>query len=152
MADKRQQILDAVKTRMETISIANTYRTDVGANELIFLERATKFAEDELPAINISDEGSPVIDDLMKGALGRLNRRLRVKFEIKCSGTTSGAVVRQIKEDIQQAIGTDVQWSTLAVNTFFIEDFVAFDHEELKIAGASLTVDVWYTTNEWDSD
>lgn len=150
MADKRQQILDAIVTRMGLILTASGYRTNAGQN--VWLERATLVTESETPAILISDEGSPPDVEGMGGNTSRWYYQLQVKFDIKATGATAGTIARKVKEDIKQAIGTDVQWGGLANWTMIADDDQSYDHKELKVMEASLVFNIRYFTNQWASE
>jgi len=105
---------------MGLILTTSGYRTNAGQN--VWLERATVTTEAETPAIIISDGGSPPDVEGMGGNTSRWYYQLQVKFDIKATGATAGTIARKVKEDIKQAIGTDVQWGGLANGSEILAD------------------------------
>jgi len=135
---------------MGLILTTSGYRTNAGQN--VWLERATVTTEAETPAIIISDGGSPPDVEGMGGNTSRWYYQLQVKFDIKATGATAGTIARKVKEDIKQAIGTDVQWGGLANWTMIADDDQSYDHKELKVMESSLVFNIRYFTNQWASE
>lgn len=113
MADSvRQQIFDALITRLQTISVANNYETALGAN--VHERRTTPWQESELPGLDVR-EGD---EDIAIGGEFHVFT-LAIEIEIMVTGTASQADVRKATADVTQAVGkpplpaSDVKFSSL---------------------------------------
>jgi len=109
----RQQIVDAIVTRFKDISTAGGYQTDLGTR--VFLGRTTEPVESECPALNIWDT-----DEDNARRLNRIHEhRLKIQAFVYQAGSTvaGGAYVRKAVADIFKAIGVDVTWGGLALDT-----------------------------------
>ncbi len=129
MADKRQAIVDAVRTRLATILATNGYNTDIGRH--VFEWKVTAFADSDLPAVAFRDT-DPEIRELTGGMQ---DVSLPVEFIIgAASGATTMQVVRAAIEDVLSAINSDFTWGGLAWDTA-IDTIEAFAEHEGKLTG-----------------
>lgn len=129
MADKRQPIVDAIRTRLATILMTNGYNTDLGLH--VFEWKVTAFADSDLPAVAFRDT-DPKIRELTGGMQ---DVSLPVDFIIgAASGATTMQVIRAAIEDVLSAINSDFTWGGLAWDTA-IDAVEAFAEAEGKLTG-----------------
>lgn len=113
MGTLRQQIVDAIVTRFKTITVANGYQTGLGTR--VFLARPTEPTDEECPCLNIWD----VDEDNSRRLNSVHEHRLKMQVFVYQAGSTvaGGAYIRKAVADIFKAIGQDVTWSALALDT-----------------------------------
>lgn len=134
----RQQIVDAVETRLKTIKTANGYETDIGLNVNVW--HTTDFQETELPAIDIRD-----VSEVMEVRGGNHICTLTVEIEAKVSGSASGVTMRDILADIIKAVGTDSTFSNLVQETRPLQnDSFGFGKNDKLIASILMTFEMRY--------
>lgn len=134
----RQQIIDAVETRLKTIKTANGYETDIGLNVNVW--HTTDFQETELPAIDIRD-----VSEVMEVRGGNHICTLTVEIEAKVSGSASGVTMRDILADIIKAVGTDSTFSNLVQETRPLQnDSFGFGKNDKLIASILMTFEMRY--------
>jgi len=151
MADSlRQRLVEKVETRMATITVANGYRTNAGSNVDVW--RVASWDQDELPCINIRDLVDRV--DESRAGTQRLHRLLGFELEVmvKESGEAAAETTRHVVADIQEAIGTDEKWDSLAMLTTYESDELDSDQRERKMAGAMVRFTIHYHQGRWDPD
>ncbi len=129
MADKRQQIVDAIRWRLAGILVANGYNTDVGRH--VFEWKVTAFADSDLPGVAFRD-----IDPKVRELTGGMQDvSLPVDFIIgAASGASTMQIVRAAIEDVLSAINSDFTWGGLAWDTA-IDTIEAFAEHEGKLTG-----------------
>ncbi|HEX8117927.1 MAG TPA: hypothetical protein VF521_11705, partial [Pyrinomonadaceae bacterium] len=118
MAGKRQRIVDAVKARFATITVANGYQTDIGLKQTEWNPgpRGADEDSDELPGHDIRDEDETA-DIPVKNA-GTYTRFLEVVALGYVRETADGAATtRKALEDMIRAVGKDPTWGGLARRT-----------------------------------
>lgn len=151
MAIRRQQIMEAVQAALEGISVANGYRTDIGAGVKRWRPRLAEgayvpFGADELPAILAQDrrcETTPL-------SMQEQAHRLTVEIEARCAGgETSDDLLRKILEDVRQAVGVDPTWGGLAVDTDPQSDEFAIVQADQTLGGVLITIVIIYHTSAW---
>ncbi|MHB1050988.1 MAG: hypothetical protein ACYC09_12985 [Bacteroidota bacterium] len=155
MSLKRQQIVDAIITRLKAISTAGGYYNnfaDVGSIEKVFDNRVTEFNESELPAINVVDKDEDPNLEMMAGSRNPWYRSLQVDINLIVTGETSMAEVRKGISDIQKAIGTDETWGALAIDTRWDGTENQYNQEEDLFRKVSVQITVIYQTREWLED
>lgn len=129
MADKRQQIVDAIRTRLAGILVANGYNTDIGLH--VFEWKVTAFADSDLPAVTFRDT-DPKIRELT-GGMQEVS--LPIEFIVgAASGATTMQVIRAAIKDVLSAINSDFTWGGLAWDTS-IDTIEAFAEHEGKLTG-----------------
>ena len=105
----RKRIMDALETRLEAITIALGYKTDMGNN--VFRWRDTErdpIAKDELPALNFADEDDAPIQE--SHGPSDVIHAVPIKFNL-FADTEENA--RLCWADLEQALGADTGVSTL---------------------------------------
>ena len=143
MSSLRQQILDAIKTRFQAITIGNGYTFNLGNH--VFFDRDTDFDPSELPAINYHDRG---------GTKGRFtNRRVtntvKVEIEIIMALSATRANLYDAIVDVYNAINVDDRLGSLAIDTTPISDTPTFIEHERNKEGTSIEITVEYETDKW---
>lgn len=104
MASKRQRILEAFKTRLQTIAIADGFETDIGTKVLI----------NETPKFGPHDSAAVVVipgDDRIVGNFQGEYANLMLPVEIHIVGLAdidnAGVRIEQILSDVKRAIETE---------------------------------------------
>lgn len=143
----RQQIVDAVKTRFKTISVANGYQTNIGAK--VFVCRAVPPVESEaaVGVMNIWD-----MEEDSKPALSRVHEHA-ITFHVYVTKVGTGAAewLRNVVADIARAIGTDMYWSELAVRSEPGKNEYELDQENKINGTVRYQFKVIYRTPSWDA-
>ena len=144
---KRQSIMNAVKTRLQSITVANGYDFNLGSN--IYEWRTTALNDNELPGIvfrdtqNIKIEGGPV---------AYFRWGLNVEVEIITQGGTSITDIRKMLGDVYKAIKTDDTWGGLAITTEQPNsDEIQSEQQERKITGAAIRLQIIYDAPLWEA-
>lgn len=133
---KRQEIVDAIKSRLQSIRVANGYGTDLGAH--VFEWKVTAFADSELPGVCFRDTEQTVAE--LTG--GFRNVSLTIEFILgAASGATTAGMVRQGIGDVVRAIDSDPTWGGLAWDTAIQTDEMFMDHDG-KLTGLAKVVAV----------
>ncbi len=145
MANKRQQIVDAIQARMKTISKANSYSADIKTVDVWNL-RALE--DNSLPAIQIRDITDQLPADGIGG--GRRDHVLNVIIGVQFSGDTSDIQARELLGDVLTAIGEDETFSDLAYRTEpSVADLIP-DEANKRICFGQIVLDVYYRTGLWE--
>ena len=120
MANQRQQILDAVKARLEAITQGGTYDTTV---TLVALRRTTPLNAGELPAIIIMDTQTVEAE-----TFGEELHILDLVMELYADGKDADDTIRSIIRDINVAINVDQTFGGL-VDDVVLEREDSLDEE-----------------------
>ena len=153
MALKRQQIIDAVKTRMQLINGTGSYYLNVSSN--VYTQRDSQFEswnDREIPGINIVDTDEELDVELLKGDTNQWYRGLVIGISLVTNGALADTLVRKGIADIQRAIGTDLKWSTLAIDTKWINTTIEKDQMEQRIMSATVNIRIQYSTTQWSEE
>lgn len=143
---KRQQIVDAIETRMKTILTANGYATNAGQH--VYVWPTTARADSELPALLIFDTTAEINED--GGIIGKFQHTLEINIVAEASGSTSRTVVRSMIADIFKAIGTDEYFGGLVEVTSQPSHGINLEQGD-KLYGAGIVrFSVTYRTNQWE--
>jgi hypothetical protein len=150
MADsKRQQIISAIKTGLQGITIANGYETDLG--NYIYEWKLAAYQSTELPGADLRDTTETVTNTI------DLHQH-DMTVEVKILGNTSSiaADIRKRLADVIKAVKTDLTWGGLAEDTVVIgEDLIEAEINitgtgAVKVNAASARFTVSYTTAPFD--
>ena len=142
MSILRQDIVDAMKTRFLTIATSGGYHNTLSGKVHIYYGKTTLSGT----LVDITD-GDETYEQKASGAVW--DRRMTVTIAIKTDTSTSDTVARQLVADIHKSIGTDVTWGGKAIDTTPVSSSIEVEHEESRIAGATVTVEVLYRTGAW---
>jgi hypothetical protein len=143
MSSRRQQIINAIKTRFAAITAGDTYATSLGNS--LDEWRTTPFEEAELPGINLKDISEPVTyaSKNSGSVLRQLNVIADLVFkEADCSATLARAGLA----DVEKAIAVDPMWGGLAARTLMTESRLMTDENGLWLGGARVAFTVEYFT------
>lgn len=105
MTIKRQDIVDAIETRMKTILTTGGYQTNVGQRVSVW--PTTPMAETALSELAIYDHDAEVMET---GIIGQSRHELLVDIEVIIPGSDSRTDVRKALADINKAL-----WSGLSL-------------------------------------
>lgn len=140
----RQDIVDAVTTRLKTIQKSGGYNTDLGYN--VYEWRPGALEQSELPSVIVRDLGAEAMD----GAIGQFRWSCMIECTITAAdGTDTMQTMRWAIEDVYTAIGTDCTWGGLAQYSEQPSDSIEVDQEEHLIAGARVAFRIIYDTARW---
>lgn len=99
MADSiRQQMFDALITRLKTISVANNYKTVLGTN--VYESRTTPWQASELPGLDVREGEEGVVAEGEHHIF-----TLEIEIDLVVSGTASPRDNREGIADVTQAVG-----------------------------------------------
>lgn len=129
MADKRQQIVDAIRVRLAEILVANGYNTEIGLH--VFEWKVKAFSDAEIPGVAFRDT-DPKIRELTGGM-----QEISLPVELiigAASGASTMQVIRAAIEDVLAAINSDFTWGGLAWDTS-VDTIEAFAEHEGKLTG-----------------
>lgn len=145
MADStRQDIIDAIDTRLKTIKTTAGYKTNAGNNVFDWLDR--DLADSELDAIIYRDKSS-VMD--MSDFDSKISSVI-VEIEVKTkSTTTTAAQVRKMIEDVYKAIGTDETWGGLALQTMPKTDDINVQQSDKITGSGTIMIEIQYESTKW---
>jgi len=144
---KRQQIMDAVKTRLQGITVANGYDFNLGSH--VFEWRTTTLNDNEIPGIVFRDVQNVKIEG---GPVAYFRWGLNIEIDIITQGGTSIADIRKMLGDVYKAIGTDHSWGGLAILTEQPNnDEIQSEQQERKITGVSIRLQIIYDSPLWEA-
>lgn len=153
MANKRQQIVDAIKARFEAMATSGGYSLNYSGK--VFVWRRSSFSVEEVTAgaLNIIHSNvRPDPPEMLDGATNRWHRRMRVDVEIPAAGSLSIETVVDRETDVEAAVGTDLTWSGLAIDTVWLENDEEKEQDENSIAKGRVSFEVVYSTDQWSED
>jgi hypothetical protein len=140
---KRQQIIEALDTRLKTILTAGGYKSNIGQH--VFEWKTTPFAEEELPGITYRDITSN------RGAEGPVNKfRWAMNIELDIVAQATPGTMRDMINDVLKAIGTGPTWGGLAQGTRQPEVEIQVEQENKIITGAAMKFEIVYDAPLWD--
>ena len=144
-----QDIVDAFKTLLQTITVVNGYETNLGNN--VYEWRPTALEENELPGLVFRDK--PGKTDI---AIGKHQHNLDVEIEIKVSGSTVSATMRKCIADVIKCIGTQNTIGGTCLSGL-AEDIIYGDAPEIETDQANkyfgsilMKFTIIFLTNPWN--
>lgn len=140
----RQQIVDAIETRLKTILVTNGYQTNAG--QKVFPWRLTVLGDADLPALCIYDTDCNISD---VGTIGYFTHELQVDIEAIVTGSASRTDVRKMLEDIFKAIGVDRTWGNLAEHTEIQSHGINLEQAEKVIGAGQVRILITYRASLW---
>lgn len=149
----RQQLVDAVIARMQGITIAQGYQTDLGLDvrdwdvRIQATEDDAADLADDAPCLIVADlDSEPDPRDLDEGAT-----LATVTIQLRIIGTKQPASwYRSAIGDVQQAVKSDRTWGELAITTRPGRDGFIIPQEAFSIAGAAVEIQVDYITQTFN--
>lgn len=143
MSSKRQQIIDAIKTRFQGITVAAGYNFNLGSN--VYEWRTSALPAANMPALLIADISSTRNDS---GVIGKFRYTLNIEADIVAQDTPANT--RKMIADVLKAIGVGETWGGLAQTTEQPEsDEMQFEQNEKTIAGARIKFSIIYDALQW---
>lgn len=143
----RQQIVDAIIARLQTINTANGYATDIGERVEDWPRR---FEEAELAELT-SGAALGVCDLTAESDRAEREARLTlhqlpVQIRIFATTDTPARTLRAMLGDVIQCVGQDDTWGGLALDSRPVRDGFIIPSEAMEIAGAAVEIEVSYQT------
>jgi len=148
MADTiRQQIIDAVDTQLQTISVANGYRTELGATVQEW-DVTPLDPDSETERLEYRDEEEGRADL----TVGEHTMGLVLVVRVLTAGSTSAADIREMIADVAKAMYEDPTFGGLASDTNQ-ESPAVLDKDEAAdtASGAEIRFLIEYTVTRGDS-
>ena len=149
-----QQIQSAIDTRLRTILITNSYKTNAGSN--VFYWRTADFAQDE--AGNFAEmPGIKYYETVEKTETISMAIELNTTtLNIECLATGSvDSTVKQILDqmysDVLKCVGVDETWGGLALLTELKGHEVKLEREEILTGSILAIFEVQYRHKRWDA-
>jgi hypothetical protein len=141
----RQQIVDALVTRLEGILVNKGYETDLGLN--IFEWRTTDFQESELPGCVVRD---PDEETEVKGQYHYNKLNIEIEAKTKNSPVTALTTARESRKviaDITRAIGTDPTFGGLAIMTDPVDnESLDMEQKDRQFGSILMKLNILYRT------
>lgn len=156
MPSMRQQIIDALATRLKTILAgasvtlngdSYTYATDIGA--VVTVWRKEELRQDETWFLNLRDTKAPK-DPAGEGSeVGRTLHRLQVLIDMGVKDSMAPELIRAALLDVSVCLGANRTLGGLCRNIDIDDDSLGVDETGQLIAGASLSLTITYRTPLW---
>ena len=139
----RQQIMDAVGTRLRSILVTNGFVTNLGEN----------VHEWRIAPFPINGAAGIVFRDTVCNTIQAEGHRqsLQIEVDIVARPGQTAADLRTMIADVYSAIGRDIFWGGLAMDTVPESDEIRIEQGEQRIGGASIKFSIVYRTREWDA-
>lgn len=142
MKTLRQELVERVVARMQSIRTANGYQTDAGAH---VEQWPAGYGEEELraaPRLGVCDLPNDATKESMHAE--SQENRLRVQVRIFTSGAARLDYVRRMIGDVLSAVGADQRWGKLALHTEPGSDGFVVPQESMSVAGAAVEFVIVY--------
>jgi hypothetical protein len=142
--NKRQQICDAFKTRMQTILTASGYETNIGQK---VKEWRTSAFDGVTPSLSFADKSQET-----EQRVGNVHHH-RLLIEVTAvagDGENTDTLLRKILADITKAVGTDRKFSGLVFNTDPVKDEMSIEKQDKTIGAVKVTFALHYRTENFN--
>jgi hypothetical protein len=133
----RQQIVDAIYTRLVLIKAANGYATNAGAK--VDQLRTTPIAESELPIICLDDTTTRITEDG-----NYLSVSLTVEVTVAMSKNAAPSFVRAAMNDVVRAVGLDYRLGGLVEKIVPVSTEINAQQAEYKFVAGLVTFQATY--------
>jgi len=147
----RQQLIDAIEARLETITVGKVFALRSGdyvcQNTIkgVYPWRKTPFNPHELPAIEFWDASA----ETSPGEASRHAHELPIVLQVSTVGSQPASIARTLMEDIIACIGSDPRWGGLARWTNITAHGLMVEKAGDVVAGAQILFTVEYRTPLW---
>lgn len=151
MAATRQQIIDAIQTRMKQIAPGFVFTLPSAAYTCgstikdVYQWRKVPFSLAQVPAIEFRDTD----DKVHPGPSTQHEHRLHIGLDVYFTGSAAVAAGRAAMQDIIAAIGSDPRWGGLARWTDIDDSNLDMEQSGDIIAGVQVNFTVTYRTPLW---
>jgi hypothetical protein len=143
---KDDEILDAIKTRLEAITTTGGSYYNTFTNK-VFKNKPTPM---EATGINIRDDS-----DVLAGSLVSSADLEDIEFDVEIDVVAIGADLQnilKIKADILKSIGTDLAFSGKAYHTQYVGyTRNKFDQLGNKLGDLTIRIKIWYRKTAWSA-
>lgn len=129
---KRQQIIDALETRMKTILTTGGYQTNVGQRVSVW--PTVPMAEASASELSIFDHDAEVMET---GIIGQSRHELLVDIMVEIPGSDSRADVRKALADINKALWSGLTLGGLCEPITILSNGITFE-QGAKVIGAGI--------------
>jgi hypothetical protein len=145
---KRQQIINAIDTRLKTILTTGGYNTNAGWHVDPWLPETSEIADSIALVYRDPDENNSAATE---GSLGYHRHQLNIEIEIRvAAGSVTVATARKVLADIETAIGTDPKWSALAIGTYPGSNKIETAQNSNIVSRATMNFTITYQTKAWN--
>ena len=145
MANQQQTIIDAINTRIETITTDNGYVTNIGENVLV--DEAADISDEESPYTRVVDfEDECGINTSVDGIF---LYELPIAIEAYITGTTSPKTGREAVFDILEAVGQDPRCSNSIAYIKPVSQSIEVEHAGKKAVKATVWCNIKYQTKAY---
>lgn len=139
---RRQEIVDIIKTRLQGISIANSYMNDIVKVDEWAM---SKLQDKDMPALIFRDTGSSVDNSVS----GSSTHRLQIEIDVLVSDKdTTMEKLRSVMSDVLRAVGYEsddfYEYRT------YDGDEVLVEHQDRLYGGTRMKFTVVYDAPEWE--
>lgn len=156
MSNRQQDLFTAVKTRLATITTANSYTSNAGqiVNEWQLTPVDFSASPSLLPCICLSDPREVNLGPSANVDKNSSTRLFGLEFEaalLLAETDQTATKARQAKTDLIRAIGVDPTWNGLAKRTEPGEFQIIGNKEGNSISGVLMKFTVEYMRKTWES-
>ena len=142
---KRQSIIDAVATRLKTISAGATYSTSIGSHFRDW--KTTTWDQSEIPGVMIHDMDEDVEAGTTREHVKTMH--LEINAVVK-GGTTTGEEMRKVLADLETCVKVDETWGGLASRTVYRSNKFSMMQEDVTVAMVQMKIDIEYRVLRYD--
>jgi hypothetical protein len=145
----RQDIIDAIETRLKTILTTASYHSNAGSN--VYVWRTTPLPPESIPALIIKDSLSTKLGEGEAGPYSKDTWELSVDIVgMVTNGNASDTQTRQVMADVYKAIGSDDTWGGKAITTTLESDEIGeVKQQDKTFFGFIMKVKIMYRTNKY---
>lgn len=141
MKSIHEKLIAALQTRLESILIISAYKTDLGKNVFEWLDRPLN--ADELPGIIYRDPNN----NPSALTVGGVQHNLVIECDIAAASADD---LRKARADLTVALGTDLEWGTLAEDTTLPEEVTEVDQSGNQYFSVTVRFEIIYTTERFN--
>lgn len=140
----RQKIINALKTRLQLITVANGYNYNLGGN-------VVEWPKEDISQGNVT--GVFFRDMLCDSDFVEMGHRHKLHIELVLNAMEADSTpiaLRKMIADILKAIGVDAQWGGLALNTYPEGDTMQLERKEKIVGSVQVKFYIEFRTFEWN--
>lgn len=144
---RRQDIVDAIETRLKTITTGGGYSTQIGSK--VYPWRKTAVQVSEVPCLCFWDQQADV--EFEGRAIGTRQHNLAVEVVVFVKSATTAAQARAALQDVVAAIGTDDTLGGLADRCELTAHELTMEVDGDICGAGRIAFTVQYTTTLWNT-
>lgn len=152
---KRKTLIDALETRLKTITVANGYRTGIGSNVKIYRMDVPRPDATGIAAamVDIRDTGQEPMGQAVNSPQNGIDWSLTVDITVMAwQGSTTAEYIRNAISDIYKAIGTDITFGGYAWQTVPLGDEIEVEQEAYKLGVGLVRIAINYRNAFWSGE